>query len=107
LQILTGHTDSITVISITPDGQRAITGSSDKTCVLWDLGTGKKLACFISDSFICIVKIYLKGLLLGYSSGEVVILNADKNLFCYGTAITTARQIWDFELQKYQKLSAD
>lgn len=36
-----------------------------------------------------------------------MILNAEKELICPGIAITCIRQIWDFELQRYQELSAD
>ena len=107
LQTLRGHTSTIKAVSITPDGQRAVSGSWDKTCILWDLLTGKMLACFTADSYIHTLKIYPNGILLGSGSGEVVILNTDKSLFCPGMAITTALQIWDFELQKYPKLSTD
>lgn len=43
LQILRGHTYSVSAISITTDGQRAISGSFDKTCILWDLTSGNAL----------------------------------------------------------------
>jgi hypothetical protein len=64
------------------------------------------LACYASDSSISIVKIYPNGIILECESGEVVILNADNNLLCHGSTITTGRYIWDFELQQYQELSA-
>jgi WD40 repeat protein len=40
---LEGHTDSITSVAVTPDGQRAISASNDKTLKVWDLETGKSL----------------------------------------------------------------
>ena len=43
LQTLKGHTSWIEAISITPDGRRAVSGSNDKTCILWDLQTGDQL----------------------------------------------------------------
>jgi WD40 repeat protein len=43
LLILRGHTRWVNAVSITPDGQKAISGSHDKTCILWDLVTGKVL----------------------------------------------------------------
>ncbi len=107
LQILRGHADSVVTVSISPDGKRAISGSADKTCILWDLVTGKKLACYTCDSCVTTVKIYPNGILLGGQLGEIVIINVDKSLLCPGTAIITARQIWDFEIWEYQKLSAD
>jgi WD40 repeat protein len=107
LKTISGHAGRIYSVSITPDGQRAISGSWDKSCILWELGTGKKLACFVSDFSIYAVKFFPNGILLGGESGEVVILNINRNSLHPGTPITTTRQIWDFELQKYQELSAD
>lgn len=106
LQILKGHTDQVNSVSISPDGQKVFSCSWDYTCILWDLGTGKKLACFTSDSYISAQRICANNVLLGCES-RVVILNTAKNLLCSGSAITTTRQIWDFELQKYRELSAD
>jgi WD40 repeat protein len=37
---LYGHSDEISAIAITPDGKLALTGSADKTCILWDLNNG-------------------------------------------------------------------
>jgi WD40 repeat protein len=37
--ITTGHTDTITVVAITADGKVAISGSKDKTLIVWDLET--------------------------------------------------------------------
>ncbi len=38
-----GHTEFVYAVSITPDGKRAVSGSEDKTCILWDLNTGEEL----------------------------------------------------------------
>ena len=38
-----GHTLSITSVSITPDGKRAVSASRDKTLRVWDLASGKSL----------------------------------------------------------------
>jgi WD40 repeat protein len=43
LLTLKGHTLSVYSVSITPDGQRGISGSFDGTCILWDLNTGEVL----------------------------------------------------------------
>ena len=36
-RILSGHTEPIYSVALTPDGTRALTGSYDKTARLWDL----------------------------------------------------------------------
>jgi len=36
-----GHKDKIYAVSITPDGYWAISASRDKTCILWDMKTGR------------------------------------------------------------------
>jgi WD40 repeat protein len=41
LQTLNGHTDSVEVITISPDGKNALSGSSDNSCIEWDLLCGK------------------------------------------------------------------
>ena len=41
LGILEGHTDHVNSFSVTPDGKKAISGSNDCTCILWDLQTEK------------------------------------------------------------------
>ena len=38
-----GHSDCINCVTITPDGNTAISASSDKTLVMWDVKTGKRL----------------------------------------------------------------
>ena len=39
-KILKGHTYDVYSVAITPDGKMAISGSMDKTCILWDLKSG-------------------------------------------------------------------
>ncbi|MCX6238204.1 MAG: WD40 repeat domain-containing protein, partial [Bacteroidia bacterium] len=41
VKTLSGHTSWVNAVSITPDGKRALSGSNDKTCILWDLETGQ------------------------------------------------------------------
>jgi len=40
LQILRGHTRSITSVSWSPDGTKVLTGSRDRTAKIWDAATG-------------------------------------------------------------------
>ncbi|MBA2306682.1 WD40 repeat domain-containing protein [Candidatus Dependentiae bacterium] len=42
-KVLKGHTQSITFILFSPDGNSALTGSEDDTARLWDVKTGKQL----------------------------------------------------------------
>ena len=37
-----GHEDSVTCCALTPDGQKLITGSLDKTIRVWDIGEGRE-----------------------------------------------------------------
>ena len=43
VQILKGHSDTVWSLTITPNGNRAFSGSTDGKCILWDLSTGKLL----------------------------------------------------------------
>jgi WD40 repeat protein len=42
-RILKGHSDRVTAVAVTPDGQRAVSASWDGTLRVWDLETGKEL----------------------------------------------------------------
>ena len=43
LRTLTGHSDVVTSMALSPDGKKLISGSYDKTVINWDLTTGKAL----------------------------------------------------------------
>ena len=43
LRTLEGHTQSISSVSVSPDGRRAVSGGCDKTLRVWDLETGQCL----------------------------------------------------------------
>ncbi len=97
----------VTSISITQDGQKTITCSEDGTCILWNLKSGKKLAAFLSNFRVGTVQFCNEGIVLGNHFGELVILGTSKSLLNINIPVVTIRQIWDFELQQYQELSAD
>src|SRR5256885_151832 len=43
---LTGHTSEVCRVSVSADGKRLLTSSTDKTLRLWDTDTGKELCLF-------------------------------------------------------------
>ncbi len=40
VRTLTGHTDYVRAVAVTPDGRQIVSGSSDNTVRVWDLATG-------------------------------------------------------------------
>jgi WD40 repeat protein len=57
LLTLTGHSEFVKVIEITPDGTIIISGSRDSSIKIWNLSTGKCLHTFIDDSPITAIAI--------------------------------------------------
>ncbi|MCI0389092.1 MAG: WD40 repeat domain-containing protein, partial [Acidobacteria bacterium] len=47
-----GHTDFITRIMFSPDGQRLATGSNDKTAKVWDVATGQEIVTLRGHTLI-------------------------------------------------------
>jgi methanogenic corrinoid protein MtbC1 len=47
---LTGHTDRVTTVSVTPDGRCAISASWDKSLKVWDLETGKEIHSLVGHT---------------------------------------------------------
>ena len=43
IMTLTGHTKRIVTCAFSPDGRKFVSGSDDKTLILWDAETGKLL----------------------------------------------------------------
>ena len=41
---LTGHSNSVTLVSWSPDGKRLASGSYDNTVRIWEVATGKELS---------------------------------------------------------------
>jgi WD40 repeat protein len=43
IRTLTGHSESVTAVAITPDGLQAVSASEDETLKVWDLARGQEL----------------------------------------------------------------
>ena len=43
--ICSGHTESVCSVRFSPDGRHLVTASYDRTVRLWEVGTGRELAC--------------------------------------------------------------
>jgi hypothetical protein len=41
-----GHTRKVTSVALSADGKKVVTGSYDKTAILWEAASGKKLQTF-------------------------------------------------------------
>ena len=41
MSTLEGHSDYVTAVAVSPDGQHVISGSGDKTVKIWDRTTGE------------------------------------------------------------------
>src|SRR6266404_9778244 len=46
LVIQLGHRGSVTSVALSGDGKHLLTGSEDRTAILWDSATGKQLRTF-------------------------------------------------------------
>jgi WD40 repeat protein len=46
VMVLKGHSSGVWDVAVTPDGQKVVSGGSDKTIKVWDLATGQCLATF-------------------------------------------------------------
>lgn len=77
---LTGHTNYVWDVIVTPDGRRAVSASNDRTAALWDLHTGQRLCVYRgADAEVCSVALspdgnYLAG---GFLNGEVLVWRVD------------------------------
>ena len=64
LKVLEGHTDPVKSVALTPDGQKGISGSNDKTVRVWDLNP-----TFIPEANRQSTKLNCEGLMLDGSRG--------------------------------------
>lgn len=50
IRVLTGQTKSILDIALTPDGEMAVSASSDRTLLVWDIGRGRLLRALMGHT---------------------------------------------------------
>src|SRR5437899_2932345 len=74
----TGHTGSIESVAVSADGRHALTGSVDRTAILWDAATGQMLRTFAGQT----------------KSVRSVALSGDSKRVLTGSEDTTA-MLWD------------
>jgi WD40 repeat protein len=85
---LSGHADIITSIAISSDGKLAVTGSLDKTCVLWDLRKQNKIAIFIANQGIECLALKRDNLVIGGNSGGMFFLKIPSYYTCVEEIVT-------------------
>ena len=102
-KVIKHYSKSLFSVSVTPDGKRAITASGDGTCFLCDIENGEILSDHISAFGIYSVKYLPQGIFLSHQYDKFGFLYSDKKMLCPGIAISTIKQIWDFELNMYTR----
>ncbi|MCQ1534932.1 hypothetical protein FTO70_04350 [Methanosarcina sp. KYL-1] len=74
---LTGYSSKVRAVFAAPDGNYAVSASSDNTLKVWDLKTGKEVAAFGCDSpSLCIV----------FSPDNTIIVAGEESgrcIFCF------------------------
>jgi WD40 repeat protein len=85
LRTLEGHSHPVYGMTVSPDGRRAVSASSDRTLKVWDLETGKPLATFSCDyPASCCTFAGARMVVAGDSSGRLHFLSLELD---DGTAI--------------------
>jgi hypothetical protein len=78
VRILKGHTARIASVALSADGKQVVTGSVDKTAILWDAATGKKLHTFEHAWPVLSVLLSADGkqVVTGYQLRETILWDA-------------------------------
>jgi hypothetical protein len=78
VQTLAGHESHVTAVAVTPDGRYAVTGSWDNTARVWDLATGRGVACFFAEAAVWCCAVAPDGLIAaGDQHGNVYFLTLE------------------------------
>ena len=108
---LTGHSNSVNSVAISPDGQILVSGSDDKTITIWDLSTGQELRTLTGHSeSVNSVAISPDGQILVSSSHTVVSVrtvvnyNSESHTAVMGNVYNTINKIKIWQLSTGQEL---
>ena len=77
---LTGHTNYVWDVIVTPDGRRAVSASNDRTAALWDLNNGQRLCLYRgAEAEVCSIALSPDGRHVagGCLNGEVRVWRVD------------------------------
>ena len=76
---LNGHTDWVSSVAVTSDGNLVISGSDDNTLKVWDLETQKVIASFTGENSLecCAVAADEVQIIVGEASGRVHFLKLE------------------------------
>jgi WD40 repeat protein len=79
LHTLRGHSGFVLAVAVTPDGRRAVSGSTDKTLKVWDLESGTELVSFIDEATLCTCAVCPEGAIIiaGGATGRVHFLQLE------------------------------
>ena len=80
LRTLTGRSDRVTAVAVTPDGKRAVSACWDNTVKMWELETGEVIATFTCDGAAncCAFSDALELIVAGDAGGHVHFLHLEE-----------------------------
>lgn len=83
--LLKGHTDALTSLAFSSDGRHLLSGSADKTAILWDVGSRTALKTFSSHK-AAVTKVAFSG-----GGATVVTAGADGSVRLWNTSDGTVK----------------